>query len=424
MTKYNFLVITWLAIASVSQAGEVWLVNVEVNAVNELHSRARVAAGETTATTSSFDYGFYVYRDADGARLLGNALIASSRNAEGNCEAGAQAHLLTSVTISLGLQDWCVLQTLLNTAVPFDEAFGWLDASLGNDFSSESGGLVFRAVLSADHALNPFRHRYHPDRSQGRQLERVLLLNDMQEIGSARIEGVFAEHVFGITSNEVIQPNVPTSQNVNLTEFLNSGIEVTSSSAFAISDKLEFVINGEYRTELPKEVARYLFRTKNGDSEWVKLEFPHDIDVSHVRVVNRVEGDVFGYRMKGKIVQLLDEDGEKVAESSPIESDDVLIDVEVAGKDIRYIKLDKGISSSYVDVQEVEVYGPEKSERDIFDSYSQELNGLNAGNSREITEIKASGNFNATLYHSDVVLKSITGPTVGSGNSTNIFPIN
>lgn len=183
-----------------------WVGQIEITRVNE--SGSQTETGIPTATSHPFEMRIILHADARGqVRLLWNVMIMQKRHTDAAGNEVLTRVLVTDKTL-LSTYEGIVRRDgkltgvrLSSPAFRFDPSLNELPLS-GNlgPGRSVSGSLI----LTPDHPINPFRHKYHPDHRTGREISRQFTLNfdDDQgttpETGLSKLRGTYQETVTGL----------------------------------------------------------------------------------------------------------------------------------------------------------------------------------------------------------------------------------
>lgn len=178
-----------------SAAGNVWLVQVDIDKVSESNlKQTEASTNEPTPVTRNFGYKFYLYQDGAGiVSLLPTAGVFYDKRSGKDTEC-AETQITDGMKLYLELNyrefyKGCHLRTLINSSIPYDNdrldfpnvgAVPQLKAATGS--IAKAGQVSLTVALSAAHPVNPFRHIYHPDHGTGREIGRTLSFSSLAPV--------------------------------------------------------------------------------------------------------------------------------------------------------------------------------------------------------------------------------------------------
>ncbi len=211
MMKWWPLFTGLLLSSNVYAAGNVWLVQVDIDKVSENNLQLTQAVTiEPTPTTRSFGYKLYLYQsDAGVISLLPTSGIFYDKRSGADTEC-AEVDIQDGMPLYLEVDyrefyKGCHLRTIVNSAVPYDgdrvDTTGVVpQAKTATGNITEGGSVTLDVTLSADHPVNPFRHLYHPDHGTGREISRSLAFSGLVPVEgrSNTYSAQIAEEVTGL----------------------------------------------------------------------------------------------------------------------------------------------------------------------------------------------------------------------------------
>lgn len=179
-----------------SAAGNVWLVQVDIDKVSENNlSLVSATTTEPTPVTRNFGYKFYLYQDGNGgvSLLPTSGVFYDKRSGKDTeCAEKSATDADAILYIELNMREFykgCHLRTLINSAIPYDNdrldfpTVGALpQAKAATGTITKNGQVALNVSLDEKHPVNPFRHIYHPDHGTGRTLGRSLSLNALTPV--------------------------------------------------------------------------------------------------------------------------------------------------------------------------------------------------------------------------------------------------
>lgn len=190
-----------------------WLANVEIDKVNEVHS-STTNADTLTAVSYPFNLQLLLHSDAAGnTKLLKEVFVMQTK--DGDTDDDVVNRVLITDETKIGNYDGIIRRgdnklvaiRLTTPSIDFDKAVSAL--SLSGSINSDDGTTIIgnNIMHAKNHPTNPFRHQFHPSHKEGFDIDRsftITIQNPSTDNttepteGLSNLKGTYEETLMGL----------------------------------------------------------------------------------------------------------------------------------------------------------------------------------------------------------------------------------